>query len=193
LSHSAPSDELEVKAKVDHPDGVRQQLERAGARLEFRGVMLDRRFDRDGEFGARDEVLRLRIFRPADGAAAFGMLGWKGPQSQRGDYRHRSEVETRLTDPDAALAILQRAGFAVTLRIDRTVEVYRLGEAMLRLEWYPAMDVLLEVEGAPAAIEQAIRATGLPRDRFLPQSLPHFVQMYETRTGRSARLAERRS
>src|SRR5207249_6773987 len=104
-------------------------------------------------------------FRPADGAAAFGMLGWKGPQSQRGDYRHRSEVETRLTDPDAALAILQRAGFAVTLRIDRTVEVYRLGEAMLRLEWYPAMDVLLEVEGAPAAIEQAIRATGLPRDR----------------------------
>src|SRR5207249_1250302 len=105
----------------------------AGARPEFRGVMLARRFDREGEFGARDEVLRLRIVRPADGAAAFGMLGWKGPQSQRGDYRHRSEVETRLTDPDAALAILQRAGFAVTLRIDRTVEVYRLGEAMLRL------------------------------------------------------------
>src|SRR2546427_7034884 len=123
----------------------------------------------------------------------FRSLGWKGPQSQRGDYRHRSEVETRLTDPDAALAILQRAGFAVTLRIDRTVEVYRLGEAMLRLEWYPAMDVLLEVEGAPAAIEQAIRATRVPRDRLLPQSLPPFAPMYETRTGRSARPPERRS
>src|SRR3989442_962832 len=146
-----------------------------------------------GFLGEGDEVLRLRIFRPADGAAAFGMLGWKGPQSQGGDYRHRSEVETRLTDPDAALAILQRAGFAVTLRIDRTVEVYRLGEAMLRLEWYPAMDVLLEVEGAPAAIEQAIRATGLPRDRFLPPSLPTLLQTYEKRTRRRPRLPDRPS
>src|SRR3989442_1637634 len=98
--------------------------------------------------GRRDGGLRLLIFRPADGAAAFGMLGWKGPQSQRGEYRHRAEVETRLADPDAALAILERAGFDISLRIDRTVEVYRLGEAMLRLEWDPPVDGLLAGGGA---------------------------------------------
>jgi len=168
-SDSAPLDELEVKARVEDPDSVRRALERAGARLEFRGAMLDRRFDRDGELAARDEVLRLRIFQAADGAAA------------------------RLTDPHAAVAILERAGFEVTLRIDRTVEVYRLGEAVLRLEWYPAMDVLMEVEGEPAAIEGAIPATGLPRESFLPESLPDFVGRYEARTGRSARLTERRT
>src|SRR5881396_3883624 len=124
-SDSAAWDELEVKARVEDPDAVRRALERAGARLEFRGAMLDRRFDRDGALAARDQVLRLRIFQPADGAAAFGMLGWKGPHSQRGVYRHRAEAETRVTDPDAAVAILEHAGFAVTLRIDRTVEVYR--------------------------------------------------------------------
>src|SRR2546426_8663401 len=155
--------------------------------------MLDRRFDRDGELAARDEVLRLRIFRAAGGAAAFGMLGWKGPPSRRGAYRHRAEAETRVTDPRAAVAILERAGFEVTLRIDRTVEVYRLGEAVLRLEWYPAMDVLMEVEGEPAAIEGAIPATGLPREGFLPESLPDFVRRYEARTGRSARLTDRKS
>jgi len=192
-SDSAAWDELEVKARVEDPDAVRRALERAGARLEFRGAMLDRRFDRDGALAARDQVLRLRIFQPADGAAAFGMLGWKGPHSQRGVYRHRAEAETRVTDPDAAVAILEHAGFAVTLRIDRTVEVYRLGEAGLRLEWYPAMDVLLEVEGEPAAIERAISATGLPRESFLPESLPQFVGRYEARTGRSARLTERRT
>src|SRR5205807_1435748 len=115
---------------------------------------------------ARDEVLRMRIFRPADGAPAFGVLGWKGSRSQRGHYRHRPEVEARVSDGDAVVTVLERLGFAVSLRIDRTVEIYRLGQAVLRIEWYPVMDVLLEVEGEPAEIERAIAATGLPRDRF---------------------------
>ena len=187
---SAPADELEVKARVDDPAALRRALEGAGARLEFRGAMLDRRFDRAGEMEARDEVLRMRIFRPADGAAAYGVLGWKGPRSQRGQYRHRPEVEARVGDADAVVTLLEHLGFAVSLRIDRTVEVYRLGQAVLRVEWYPAMDVLLEVEGEPAEIERAIAATGLPRDGFCPESLPHFVAAYEARTGRPARIAE---
>ncbi len=152
--------------------------------------MLDRRFDRAGDLEARDEVLRMRIFRPADGAPAFGVLGWKGSRSQRGHYRHRPEVEARVSDGDAVVTVLERLGFAVSLRIDRTVEIYRLGQAVLRIEWYPVMDVLLEVEGEPAEIERAIAATGLPRDRFFPESLPHFVAAYEARTGRPARIAE---
>jgi adenylate cyclase class IV len=187
---SAPADELEVKARVDDPAALQRALERAGARIEFRGAMLDRRFDRAGELEARDEVLRMRIFRPGDGAPAFGVLGWKGPRSQRGQYRHRPEVEARVSDADAVVSVLECLGFAVSLRIDRTVAVYRLGQAVLRVEWYPAMDVLLEVEGAPAEIERAISATGLPRDRFFPESLPHFVAAYEARTGRPARIAE---
>jgi len=182
-------DELEVKARVTDPPRLRRALERAGATREFSGAMLDRRLDREGRLIARDEVLRLRIYRPADGSAGYGMLGWKGPQSARGAYRHRAEMEARIADPDAALAILQHAGFTVTLEIDRTVEIYRVGGAVLRLEWYPAMDVLLEVEGAPAAIEGAIAATGLPRDEFLPESLDHFIALYQARTGSAARLA----
>src|SRR5438132_523655 len=147
---SASADELEVKARVDDPAALRCALERAGARLEFRGAMLDRRFDRAGQLDARDEVLRMRIFRPADGAPAFGVLGWKGPRSQRGQYRHRAEVEARVDDADAVVTLLEHLGFAVSLRIDRTVELYRLRQAVLRVDWYPAMDVLLEVEGEPA-------------------------------------------
>src|SRR5439155_23774 len=108
-----------------------------------------------------------------------------GSRSQRGHYRHRPEVEARVSDGDAVVTVLERLGFAVSLRIDRTVEIYRLGQAVLRIEWYPVMDVLLEVEGEPAEIERAIAATGLPRDRFFPESLPHFVAAYEARTGRA--------
>lgn len=183
------ADELEVKARVEDPEGLRAALARAGAALEFRGDMLDRRFDRDGTLATRDEMLRLRMFRPADGQPAYGVLGWKGAQMQRRGYRRRPEAETRVADPEATVTILERLGFEVSLRIDRRVEVYRLRRAVLRLEWYPAMDVLLEVEGEPPDIEQAIAATGLARDRFLAESLPYFVAAYERRTGQTALLA----
>jgi predicted adenylyl cyclase CyaB len=186
---AARSDEVEVKARVEAPDRVRAALARAGATLEFRGDMLDRRFDRAGGLATRDEVLRVRLFRPADGTPASGMLGWKGPLARRHGYRRRAEAETRVADPEATVTILERLGFAVSLRIDRRVEVYRLHQAILRLEWYPAMDVLLEVEGDPDDIERAIVATGMPRDGFLAESLPYFVAAYERRTGEAAVLA----
>lgn len=186
---AAAADELEVKARVVDPDGLRAALTRAGARLEFRGEMIDRRFDRGRALSKRDEVLRLREFVPADGTPPYGVLGWKGPHSRRGRYRHRPEAEARVAAPAAVVTILERLGYSVSLRIDRRVEVYRLGEAVLRLEWYPAMDVLLEVEGDPAEIERAIAATGVARVEFLPESLPYFVAQYEARTGQAARLA----
>jgi adenylate cyclase class IV len=198
LSGSAPSDELEVKARVTSPAALRRALVAAGARLEFRGRMIDRRFDRRGLLEPRDQVLRLRVYRPtggrgAAGARAHGVLAWKGPASARGAYRHRLELEAQVGDPDAMLEILRRLRFRESLRIDRWVEIWRLGRAVLRIERYPRMDTLLEVEGAPRAIEQAIAATGLGRECFFAESLPYFVRAYEARTGRRARLAARRT
>src|SRR5207253_2340757 len=111
----------------------------------------------------RDEVLRLRMFRPAEGTPAYGVLAWKGKHSRRGEYRHRAEVEARVVDADGVVTILEHLGFSVSLRIDRRVEVYRLGGAVLRLEWDPAMAVLLEVDGEPHATERARTGAGLAR------------------------------
>src|SRR2546429_638134 len=108
-----------------------------GATLDFQGDMIDRRFDRGRTLTKRDQVLRLREFRPADGSPAYGVLGWKGPPSQRGRYRHRAEAEARVATPDSVVTILEQLGYAVSVRIDRRVEVYRLCPALLRLEWCP--------------------------------------------------------
>lgn len=186
---SVVRDELELKARVEDPEVLRQALLATGAELVFRGAMLDRRFDRKGRLERRDEVVRLRVFHPENGSGEWGVLGWKGPVGQRGGYRHREEWESRVDDPKAALVVLRRLGYRVVLRIDRAVEQYRLGEATVRLEWYPAMDVLVEVEGPPEEIERAIAATGLPREAFLPESLPYFTAAYEERTGRVARVS----
>jgi len=59
----------------------------------------------------------------------------------------------------------------------------------IRLERYPRMDLLLEVEGDPAGIERAVALTGLPRAAFTADPLAEFVRRYELRTGETARLA----
>lgn len=180
-------DELELKARVDDPEGFRRALIAAGAELVYRGAMLDRRFDRNGRLQGRDEVVRLRVYHPADRSGEWGVLGWKGPVGKRDGYRHREEWESRVDDPRAVLVVLRHLGYKIVVRIDRAVEQYKLGEATVRLEWYPAMDVLVEVEGPPEAIERAIAQTGMPRDEFLAESLPYFTAAYEQRTGRVAR------
>jgi predicted adenylyl cyclase CyaB len=186
---SNAGDELELKARVDDPAALEASIVAAGAEPVFRGEMIDRRYDRSGKLEKRDEVLRLRVYKP-DAGPEFGVLGWKGPATVRKGYKHREEHEAQVAQPKAARQILEHLGYEVVLRIDRKIAEYRLGAATIRIEWYPAMDVLVEIEGEPAAIENAVRATGLSRDRFLPEPLPHFVAAYEQRTGRTARLAQ---
>jgi len=188
---TAVREELELKARVEDPDHVRRALIDAGAELTYRGAMMDRRFDRRGRLEERDEVVRLRVYHPSDRSKEWGVLGWKGPVQQKGGYRAREEWESHVDDPKAALVILRRLGYKIVVRIDRAIEQYRLGQATLRLEWYPAMDVLMEVEGTPDEIERAVAATGMPRDAFLPESLPYFTAAYEKRTGRVARVSRR--
>jgi len=182
--------ELELKAVVPDPDDLRDSLRDAGAVLEFRGRMTDRRFDREGELSLRDEVLRVRTFHPADGTHE-AIMGWKGPTGRSADgYKLRQEIELPLQPgADDPARLLGALGYRVVQVIDREIELYRLGDVALRLERYPRMDLLLEVEGDPAGIERAVALTGLPRATFTADPLAEFVRRYELRTGEPACLA----
>jgi adenylate cyclase class IV len=184
------ADELELKAMVPDPAALRSRLAAAGAVTRFRGLMTDRRYDRDGILLRRDQVLRVRSYRSADGAARFE-LAWKGPAGRTAEgYKRRAELTSEARPaPDEPGPILEALGYQVVHTIDRWVEIWSLGGAMLRLEWYPRMDVLLEVEGTPAEIEAAIPATGLPREGYSADALLDFVRRHERRTGRTAALA----
>jgi adenylate cyclase class IV len=184
------ADELELKAVVTDPEVTRIRLDGAGAREVFVGMMRDRLFDREAVLSSRDEVLRVRLFEP-QGGAATAMVAWKGPTGRSPEgYKQRREIEFRCEGGAQALALLEALGYQKIRIIDRHVEVLNVAGAAVRLEWYPRMDVLIEVEGPPAAIESAIRATGIPRDRFLAEPLAGFVSRYEARTGLRALLDE---
>lgn len=172
--------ELELKGVVADPDTARRALLAAGARLTFRGTLRDRRFDRNGEFTARDEVVRLRQYRSRDGSER-AQLGWKGPTRRSAEgYKMREEREIDLSAGDGA-AFLRGLGLESVHAIDRYIEVYDLGDGHARLEWYPRMDVLMEVEGTADAIERIIGLTGLPRDGFTSEALVAFTARYDAR------------
>jgi adenylate cyclase class IV len=184
------ADELELKAVVSDPAALRTRLIDAGAIPGFRGLMTDRRYDREGALLRRDEVLRLRSYGPDTGPGR-SEITWKGPvrRSPEG-YKQRRELTAEARPaPDGPEQILEALGYTVVHTIDRLVELWALGGATLRIEWYPRMDVLLEVEGSPEEIESAIRATGLPRSAFSAEALIEFVRRYEPRTGSTAALA----
>ncbi len=178
--------ERELKAVVADPDRLRRALESADAVRGFRGLMTDRRYDRDRELSQRDEVLRIRTYRNDSDGSISSQLGWKGPVRVEDGYKLRQEHELTTQDALAAEAIVQALRFREVHAIDRFVEYYEVEGAMVRLEWYPRMDLLVEVEGSAAAIERAVTVLELPRSAYSADALAVFVQRFEARTGRPA-------
>jgi predicted adenylyl cyclase CyaB len=181
--------EVELKAIVAEPDAAIARVRAAGATLAYVGRLEDRRYDTpDFALRLRDQLLRLRIYRSGEVRA---LLDWKGPTAYETGYKVREELSTGIGDPDALATLLERLGYVVTREIDRWIEQYLLEGATVRFERYPRLDVLVEVEGEPAAIERAIAVLGLPREAFTTMRLPDFVRIFEDRTGERAAICDR--
>lgn len=181
--------EVELKAVVVDPAATRKQLEKAGAKLTYEGRLLDRRYDIESrELADRDVVLRVRRYESSESTRTY--LDWKGPTATQNGYKIREEISTQVDDFVATEQILDRVGFVVTMEIDREIAQYELGGATIRFERYPRMDVLVEVEGTPDAIEEAIAALGMSRGEFTSERLLSFVTRFERRTGVRSALCE---
>lgn len=184
--------EVELKGIAftdDEAESARARLLAAGAEQVYIGRLEDRRYDMpDRALALRDHVLRLRVYR-GDGVKAS--LDFKGPTTYVDGFKVREEQTVGADDPAALARILEAMGYVITREIDRQIAQYTVAGATVRFERYPRMDVLIEVEGEPAAIEGAIQALGLPRERFTTERLPDFVLKFEARTGQRAALCDR--
>ncbi|HEU4748559.1 MAG TPA: class IV adenylate cyclase [Gemmatimonadaceae bacterium] len=182
--------EVELKAVVDDLDLRRQRMDAAGAELTFEGRLSDKRYDLPSRaLAQRDEVLRVRRYETTDSVQAH--VDWKGPTDSAGAYKVREEISTVVADFKGLSSILEKLGYVVTREIDRRVVQYRCGAATVRFEVYPRMDVLVEVEGEPPVIEDAIAALGMLRGEFTTERLAVFVDRFERRTGVRAAISDR--
>jgi predicted adenylyl cyclase CyaB len=178
--------ELELKAVVPDPAALVARLRSFGAREEFSGRLIDRRFDyADNQLLARDEVIRVREYRGPDDELQTS-LEWKGPESHAAGYKQREEIGVQTGDAETLIAILARLGLRQVRTIEREIRQYRLDGAIVRMEHYEQMDDLVEVEGEGPDIERAISQMGIERSQFTADSLAEFARRYEARTGKPA-------
>jgi len=184
--------EVELKGVLERDEDVarsRSSLEAAGARKVYEGRLEDRRYDTpDRALSLRDHVLRLRVYRSTTVQAS---LDHKGPTGYADGYKVREEHTVQVGDPVQMAALLEALGYVVTREIDREIAQFEFAGATVRFERYPRMDTLIEVEGAPDAIERAIQALGIPRALFTAERLPDFTLRFEARTGVRAALCDR--
>ena len=181
--------EVELKSVVPDVKASVATLISAGATLIQQGRLEDRRYDTaDGALARRDEVLRIRNFRGLP--RPLTTLDWKGPTNVDSGYKVREEMFTIVEDAIALEQMLDRLGYRCAMAIDRDITQLTVNGATLRFERYPRMDDLVEVEGPPEAIEQAIQLLGLPRHGFTADRLQTFVARFEERTGVRAALSE---
>jgi predicted adenylyl cyclase CyaB len=181
--------EVELKAVVDNLPERKKKIEAAGAALSFEGKISDRRYDfATRELTGRDEVLRTRRYQ--NSASTRTYLDWKGPTEMRDGYKMREEISIPVEDSSSLEKILEKLGLELMWEIDREISQYELSGAIIRFETYPRMDVLVEVEGEPDAIEAAIEVLGLPRGMFTSERLPDFVNAFEHRTGVRAAISD---
>jgi len=182
--------EVELKAIVDDLAVRRKKIESAGGTLSFEGKISDRRYDfTSGELSVRDEVLRTRTYQSRSSTRTY--MDWKGPTEVQGGYKIREEITAPVEDLDSLEKIFEKLGLALTSEIDREIAQYQFGGATVRFETYPRMDVLVEIEGEPKAIEVAIEALGLQRGTFTNERLRDFVSKFEHRTGVRAAISDR--
>jgi predicted adenylyl cyclase CyaB len=182
--------EVELKAVVDDLAERRRRVEEAGGSLSFEGRIHDRRYDlASRELSGRDEVLRVRRYESPGETRTF--MDWKGPTEVRDVYKVREEITAPVEDFISLEKILEKLGFQLVGEIDRTIAQYQLPGATVRFETYPRMDTLVEVEGEPAGIEEAIEILGMPRGTFSSQRLAGFVAAFEQRTGVRAAISDR--
>lgn len=182
--------EFELKARLpDDGEGLRERLVADGWELRFRGEMQDRWLDtREGVLEEREEVLRIRQYRASVGESRT-ILAWKGPAREEEGFKRREELQTRVSDADVLAGILGRLGYLVVKALDREIEVYHAGGVSVRIERYPHMDTLAEIEGEPEEVEARLSPLGLSREAWTPWPLSRFVARFEERTGEDARLS----
>ncbi len=151
--------EIEQKYRLKNPRTVRALLNKAGGKKIREGSESNEFFDHQGFFRSQKVALRLR--RHGNGPA---VLTLKGPRL-KSRFTKRLEIETSV-DYQAAKALLSFLGCERVMQYRKKRESYRLGRALVTLDFLPAFGWFLEIEARPREIARVAGQLGVgPADR----------------------------
>ncbi|MBN2347005.1 MAG: class IV adenylate cyclase [Candidatus Aminicenantes bacterium] len=157
--------EIEVKVRIDSPETWRERLPALGAR-----PLYPRAFERNLVFDSAERELQKRgVLLRLRQAADRSLLTMKMPGRAGSAYKVRRETEVGVGDFAAAEKILRGIGLAPVFAYEKYRQVFRLAAVLLMLDETPIGD-FLEIEGEPAAIDEAAARLGFARGDYITDS-----------------------
>ncbi|WP_143309949.1 class IV adenylate cyclase, partial [Candidatus Entotheonella palauensis] len=142
------AEEIEVKFIVDDVTTLRQRIIGLEASLHHPRAYEDNWcFDTpDQRFQQEDRLLRLRRDRRI-------LLTYKEPPPTADTaFKVRQEYEIEVNDFEQARALVEKLGFAPSLRYEKYRETFRYGEAEILLDETP-LGAFVEIEGTRESID----------------------------------------
>ncbi len=177
--------EKELRGKIDDLNKFRDQLNIAGAKMTQKGFMQDYYFDNPFlNLKSKNQKLRIRAID-----YKLIQLCWKGPISVDKQTKIREEIEVGVKNVEPLIKIFEKLGFQNTRFYERYFETYLLYDVKIRIEQFPIMDILFEIEGEQHLINRAVTHLDISKDVFGPKTLVSFIKEYEIRNGTPAKLS----
>jgi adenylate cyclase class 2 len=155
--------ETEIKLALSGPRArLTARLRSLGAWLELPRHLEDNFLfdDADRRISRTHSLLRVRL-TPSGASLTF-----KGPARVIHGLKSRAELETRFSDGETLLKILDRLGMRCGFRYQKYRTLYRLGALHIALDETP-IGTYIELEGSRRAIERLSRRLGFGRDDFI--------------------------
>lgn len=178
--------EIEVKFRLDEPDGLRRRLGELGAARAENVRELNHILDTsDGRLRAEGRVLRVRRSAPlTDTAPPNVTLTCKGPREDtpagRG-IKMREEVEVGVADEATLLLILARLGLQTRVTYEKRRETWHCAGCQVMLDELPELGWFAEIEGPDAAAIQACQAAlGLDASDIVTRSYVSLASQHGT-------------
>lgn len=164
--------EIEIKLRVAEVSALLRKLAKLGASAEGRVLERNTLYDAaDSDFRRTGRLLRVRIETPAGSAAikagkGTALVTFKAPPGDRrqSHYKEKLESEVVVGNPEAWGRALVALGFKPGFQYEKYRSSFRSQSVHICLDETPIGD-FLELEGAPARIDQVARRLGYrPRD-----------------------------
>lgn len=175
--------EAEVKARVQHPQDVRNRLS-AWAVPEI-ATYADTYFDRDDELTDDDRELRVREVRTDEGVTSI--VTYKGPTLDA-DSGSKSESETTVASAETLRTIFTELGYTILVAFEKLCSNYRFERAgrsvLATVVRVPQIDgTFIEVETIAPDESDLDAALDVVRQVLRELGIDHADETRETYTG----------
>ncbi len=140
--------EIEIKSRCDNPDYVVSLLEKMNSDHKGKKIQKDTYFNHPSrDFARTDEALRIRH------VSGKNILTYKGPKlGERSKTRFEQEV--MIEDYGSMEKILFKLGFVESGRVEKTRDVYKIGDIEVCIDNVPGLGIFVELEKIAASREE---------------------------------------